>query len=38
MSSEFENINIDKENVYDKGESAEPEPTYLTHLVGKDII
>lgn len=28
----------DQENMYDKGESAEPEPTYLTQLAGKDII
>ena len=38
MSGEFENIKIDQENMYDKGESAEPEPTYLTQLVGRDII
>ena len=38
MSGEFENIKIDQENMYNKGESAEPEPTYLTQLAGKDII
>ena len=38
MSGEFENIKIDQENMYDKGKSAEPKPTYLTQLVGKDII
>ena len=38
MSSEFENIKIDQENMYDKGESVEPKPTYLTQLAGKDII
>ena len=38
MSGQFENIKIDQENMYDKGESVEPEPTYLTQLAGKDII
>ena len=38
MSGEFENIKIDQENMYDKGEIPEPEPTYLTQLVGKYII
>jgi hypothetical protein len=38
MSSEFENIKIDQENMNDKKESAQPKPTYLTQLVGKDII
>ena len=38
MSGEFENIKIDQENMYDKGKSAEPKPTYLTQLAGKDII
>ena len=30
MSGEFENLKIDQENMNEKGESAEPEPTYLT--------
>ena len=38
MSGEFENFKIDQENMYNKGESAKPEPTYLTQLAGKDII
>ena len=38
MSGEFENIKIDQENMNDKKESAEPEPTYLTQLAGKYII
>ena len=38
MSGEFENLKIDQENMYNKVESAEPEPTYLTQLAGKDII
>ena len=38
MSSEFENIKIDQENMYNKGESAELEPAYLSQLAGKDII
>jgi hypothetical protein len=38
MSWEFENIKIDQENMYDKGRSAKPEPTYLIQLAGKDII
>ena len=38
MSHEFGNLKIDQENMSEKGESAEPAPTYLTQLVGKDII
>ena len=38
MSSGFENLNIDQENMNEKGESAEPKPTYLTQLAGKYII
>ena len=38
MFGEFENLKIDQDNVYDKGESAESKPTYLTQLAGKDII
>ena len=38
MSRAFENIKIHQENVYVKGESVEPEPTYLTQLAGEDII
>ena len=38
MSSEFENIKIDQENMNDKKESAELEPTDLTQLAGRDII
>ena len=30
ISGEFENLKIDQENMYNKGESAEPEPAYLT--------
>ena len=30
MSGEFENLKIDQENMYDKGESVEQEPTYPT--------
>ena len=38
MSSEIESLKIDQENMNDNKESAKPEPTYLTQLVGKDII
>lgn len=38
MSGEFEGLKIGQENMNDKGESAEQEPTYLTQLAGKDII
>jgi hypothetical protein len=38
MSGEFENIKIDQENMYEDEESAEPKPTYLTQLAGRDII
>ena len=38
MSGEFENLKIDQENMNDKKESVELEPTYLTQLAGKDII
>ena len=41
MSREFENVNIDQENMFEKEENAElvPEsPKYLTQLAGKDII
>ena len=38
MSGEFENLKIHQENMNDKKESVEPEPTYLTQLAGKDII
>ena len=38
MTSEFENLKIDQENMYNKRESAKSEPTYLTQLAGKDII
>ena len=37
-SGEFENLKIDQENMNDKKENAELEPTYLTQLKGKDII
>jgi len=37
-SGEFENVKIDQENMYNKGESAKPKPAYLTQLAGKDII
>ena len=38
MSGELESLKIDQENMNDKKESADLEPTYLTQLVGKDII
>ena len=38
MSGEFENLKIDQENMNDKKESAELEPTHLTQLAGKDIM
>ena len=38
MSSEFENLTIDQNNMNKDENSAEPEPTYLTQLAGKDII
>ena len=38
MSGEFENLKIDQENMNDKKESAELEPTHLTQLAGEDII
>ena len=38
MSGEFENLKIVQENMNDKKESVNPEPTYLTQLVGKYII
>ena len=38
MSGEFENLKIDQENMNDKKENIETEPTYLTQLAGKDII
>lgn len=38
MSGEFGNLTIDQENMYDKKESAESKPTYLTQLAGEDII
>ena len=38
MSSEFKNIKLDQENMFEEGESAKPNPKYLTQLAGKDII
>ena len=38
MYGEFNNLKIDQENMNDKREIVEQEPTYLTQLVGKDII
>ena len=35
---EFKNIKLDQENMFEKEESAEPDPEYLTQLAGKDII
>jgi hypothetical protein len=38
MSGEFSNIKLDQENMFEKEESVEPDPEYLTQLAGKDII
>ena len=38
MYGEFENVNIDQENMFEKEESAERVPKYLTQLEGKYII
>ena len=38
MSGEFENVKLDQENMFEKEESAEPVPKYLTQLARKDII
>ena len=38
MSGEFENLTIDQNNMNEDESSVGPEPTYLTQLVGKDII
>ena len=38
MSGEFESLKINQENIFEKEESAEPDPEYLTQLAGKDII
>ena len=38
MSREFNNTKLDQENMFEEGESAEPDPEYLTQLAGKDII
>ena len=38
MSGEFGNIKLDQENMFEEGESVEPNPEYLTQLAGKDII
>ena len=38
MSGEFESLKLDHENMFEKEESAEPNPEYLIHLVGKNII
>ena len=38
MSREFNNIKLDQENMFEKEESLEPYPEYLTQLAGKDII
>ena len=38
MSGEFSNIKLDQENVFEEGESADPDPQYLTQLAVKDII
>ena len=38
MSGEFENVKTNQENMFEKEESAEPIPEYLTQLAGKDII
>ena len=38
MSSEFDNLKIDQDNMNKDEESVELEPTYLTQLAGKDII
>ena len=38
MSGEFEGLNLNKETMFEEGESAEPDLEYLTQLVGKDII
>lgn len=38
MFGEFESVKIDQENMFEKEESVEPTPEYLTQLAGKDII
>jgi hypothetical protein len=38
MSSEFRNVKINQENMFEEEESANPVPEYLTRLAGKDII
>ena len=38
MSRDFESLKLDQENMFEKGESVELDPEYLTQLVGKDII
>ena len=38
MSGEFKILKLDQENMSEKEESAEPDPEYLTSLVGKDTI
>jgi hypothetical protein len=38
MSGDFGNIKLDQENMFEEGESAEPNPKYLTQLARKDII
>ena len=38
ISGEFENVKINQENMFEKEESAELVPEYLTQLVGKYII
>ena len=38
MSGEFESLKLDQENMFEKTESAELDPEYLTQLAGKDII
>ena len=36
MSGDFESLKLNKENMFEKGESAEPDPEYLTQLAGKE--
>ena len=38
MSGEFKNLTIDQNNMNEDESSAEPEPAYLTQLVGRYII
>ena len=38
MYREFESLKLDQGNMFEKEESVDPDPKYLTQLAGKDII